>query len=260
MKNNKINNHFNNKKVFYGKKKISISEKKDNITKLFSEVSNDYDKMNDIMSLGTHRLWKNDLVEKIGYNLSKYKTSKILDVAGGTGDISLSILQKYPNNDITVIDLTPKMMEIGKIKASKKGFINNPIWIAADSAKLPVKDLFYDIITCAFGIRNVAEIEKSLNNFYKSLKPGGKVYILEFSPKIVSPLQNFYNFYLNNIIPVLGDKFANNKDAYQYLIESIETFYTPEVFCKKIKKAGFNMVKIKKYLGGVACLYIATKI
>ena len=247
-------------KVFYGRKKISISKKRENISRIFTEISNNYDKMNDIMSLGTHRIWKNDLVNRVSYNLSNKKTSSILDIAGGTGDISLSILKKHPNNNITILDLTPEMIKIGKSKAIEKKFIYNPIWIAGDSAKMPFQDSIYDIITCAFGIRNVAEIQKTLDNSYKVLKPGGKIFILEFSPKILFPFQNFYDLYLKKIIPIMGEKFADNKNAYQYLIESIETFDTPEIFIKKLENANFKIIKIKKYLGGIACLYIATKI
>ena len=131
-------------KVFYGRKKVSVIKKKKNVLKIFTEVSDNYDKMNDIMSLGTHRLWKKDLVDKISYNLSNKKVSKILDIAGGTGDISISILKKYPNNNITILDLTPEMIKVGKSKAIKKGFIYNPIWIAGDSAELPFKNSIYD--------------------------------------------------------------------------------------------------------------------
>tara|TARA_B100000686_G_scaffold101382_1_gene108571 strand:- start:17989 stop:18744 length:756 start_codon:yes stop_codon:yes gene_type:complete len=247
-------------KVFYGRKKVSVNKKRGNIIKIFTEVSYNYDKMNDIMSLGTHRLWKKDLVDKISYNLSNKKVSKILDIAGGTGDISLSILKKYPNNNITILDLTPEMIKVGKSKAIEKNFIYNPIWIAGDSAELPFQNSIYDIITCSFGIRNVAEIEKTLLSSNRVLKPGGKIFILEFSPKIAPPFQNIYEFYLKNIIPLMGKKFANNKNAYQYLAESIETFYTPEKFKKIMENAGFKILKIKKYMGGIACLYIATKI
>ena len=260
MKNNKNSKPIRNNKVYYGKKKVSIDEKRNNISKIFSEVSYNYDKMNDIMSFGTHRLWKKDLVERVSYELTTNKVSKILDIAGGTGDISFSILNKKPNNEITILDLTPDMIEIGKSKASKLGFINNPIWIAADSANLPLRDSFYDIVTCAFGIRNVAEIDKTLRNAYNTLKPGGKIFIMEFSPKILSPFQKPYSYYLNHIIPRLGEKFANNRNAYQYLIESIETFDRPEKFVTKIKKANFKIIKLKKYLGGIAYLYIAAKI
>lgn len=249
----------NDKKVYYGRQKISINEKRKNIENIFSEVSTNYDKMNDIMSLGTHRIWKKDLVSRVSYNFSRSKTYKILDIAGGTGDIALSILKKYPNNEITILDLTPCMIQMGKNKALKEG-VNNIIWVSGDSANLPFKKSYYDIITCAFGIRNVAEIEKSLGNALYTLKPGGKIYILEFSPKIVPSLQKLYEYYLNNIIPALGEKFANNRNAYQYLIESIETFYSPIKFKEIMFQIGFKHVKVKKYMGGVACLYIAAKI
>jgi len=248
------------KNVIYGLKKIPISQKRHKIANLFEEVSNDYDKMNDVMSLGAHRIWKKDLVERIKKEQLLDDTKDILDLAGGTGDIAFKIKKYFRNNNITVMDLTPGMIKIGKSKAEATGYKGSIKWIAGDSAYLPFKDCSFNNITCAFGIRNVAEIEKTIEGCYKVLKPGGKLMILEFSPKVITPFQKFYEYYLKNIIPLLGEKIANNRRAYQYLSESIETFYSPDNFCKLLVSKEFQIVNVKKYANGAACLFIASRI
>jgi demethylmenaquinone methyltransferase/2-methoxy-6-polyprenyl-1,4-benzoquinol methylase len=248
------------KNVIYGLKKIPISQKRHKIANLFEEVSNDYDKMNDIMSLGAHRLWKKDLVEKINKEQFLDDTKDILDLAGGTGDIAFEIKKRFKNNNITIMDLTPSMIKIGKTKALAAGYKNNLKWLAGDSAYLPFRDFSFNNITCAFGIRNVAEIEKTIEGCYKVLKPGGKLMILEFSPEVIIPFQKFYEYYLKNIIPLLGAVIANNRKAYKYLSESIETFYSPNNFCTLLESKGFHKVDIKKYANGAACLFIASRI
>ena len=248
------------KNVIYGLKKIPISQKRINIANLFKEVSNDYDKMNDIMSLGAHRIWKKDLVDIIRKDQLSNDSKDILDLAGGTGDIAFEIKKQFKNNNITVMDLTPSMIKIGKSKASTVAFKGSLQWVAGDSAYLPFRDYSFNNITCAFGIRNVAEIEKTINGCYKVLKPGGKLMILEFSPEVITPFQKFYEYYLKNVIPFLGEKIANNRMAYQYLSESIKTFYSAENFCKLLESKGFHLVNIKKYANGAAYLYIATRI
>ena len=246
--------------VIYGLKKIPISQKRQKISNLFEEVSNDYDKMNDIMSLGSHRIWKKDLVERISKEQFLNDAQNILDLAGGTGDIAFEILKRFKNNNVTVMDLTPGMIKVGKSKSLSTDYKNSIKWIVGDSAYLPFKDFSFNNITCAFGIRNVAEIEKTIEGCYKILRPGGKLMILEFSPEVITPFQKFYEYYLKNVIPFLGEKIANNKKAYKYLSESIETFYTPDNFCKLLECKGFHIVKIKKYANGAACLFIATRI
>ena len=246
--------------VIYGLKKIPISQKRINIANLFKEVSNDYDKMNDIMSLGAHRIWKKDLVERISKEQLLNDSQNILDLAGGTGDIAFEILKRFKNNNVTVMDLTPGMIKIGKLKSLSKSYKNHIKWIAGDSAYLPFKDFSFNNVTCAFGIRNVAEIEKTIEGCYKILRPGGKLMILEFSPEVITPFQKFYEYYLKNIIPFLGEKIANNKEAYKYLSESIETFYSPDNFCKLLENKGFLIVNVKKYANGAACLFTASRI
>ena len=250
----------NEEKVIFGLKKIPISQKRKEISNLFENVSNDYDLMNDLMSLGTHRIWKKDLVDRLEREQILTTKKTILDLAGGTGDVAFALKKRFSQNEITIMDLTLGMMKVGKNKAIKKNIYEGLNWVAGDSAYLPFTQSSFNNITCAFGIRNVAELEKTLNECYKVLKPGGKLMILEFSPEVIIPFQKFYDYYLKNVLPFLGDKIANNKKAYQYLAESIETFYAPNDFCDKLQSAKFKIVKLKKYLSGTACLYIATRI
>ena len=250
----------NEEKVIFGLKKIPISQKRKEISNLFENVSNDYDLMNDLMSLGTHRIWKKDLVDRLEREQILTTKKTILDLAGGTGDVAFALKKRFSQNEITIMDLTLGMMKVGKNKAIKKNIYEGLNWVAGDSAYLPFTQSSFNNITCAFGIRNVAELEKTLDECYKVLKPGGKLMILEFSPEVIIPFQKFYDYYLKNVLPFLGDKIANNKKAYQYLAESIETFYTPNDFCDILQSAKFKIVKLKKYLSGTAYLYIATRI
>ena len=246
--------------VKFGLDKISVDSKRKKILKLFNSISSNYDKMNDIMSLRSHRLWKKDLVERIEFFRFQKNKKFVLDLAGGTGDIAFLIRKRWPNNHITIYDLSLEMLNVGIKKSKKKGFTKNLSWMIGDSAYLPFKESCFDIITCAFGIRNICEIEKTLSESFRILKPGGKLLVLEFSPDVINPFKNIYNFYLKKIIPKMGKEITNNMDAYQYLCDSILTFYKPKVFSKMIEDNGFQKIKIIKYLGGIACLYIAFRI
>ena len=246
--------------VRFGLEKISIDSKRGKISKLFNSISSNYDKMNDIMSLGSHRLWKKDLVERLEFFGSHKRKKTVLDLAGGTGDIAFLIRERWPKNQITVFDLSIDMINIGIEKSIKKDFIDNPNWVIGDAAYLPFKNSTVDIITCAFGIRNISEIEKTLAESFRILKPGGKLLILEFSPEVMSPFKKIYNFYLKNILPNLGKNIAKNEEAYQYLCDSILSFYSPNAFSKMIRNCGFKNIKIIKYMGGIACLYMAFRI
>ena len=158
-------------KVIYGLKKIPINQKRKEISNLFENVSNDYDLMNDLMSLGTHRIWKKDLVDRLEREQILTEKKLILDLAGGTGDVAFALKKRFHQNEITIMDLTLGMMKVGKQKAIKKHIHSGLNWVAGDAAYLPFNQSFFNNITCAFGIRNVAEIEKTLNECYKVLKP-----------------------------------------------------------------------------------------
>lgn len=246
--------------VQFGLKKVSSTSKRKNISKLFDGISSEYDKMNDIMSLGSHRLWKKDLVERLEFFNSQKRKKSVLDLAGGTGDIALLIRKRWPNNKITILDLSKNMVNIGLKKSKAKGYNKNPIWLVGDSAYLPFKNSSFDIVTCAFGIRNIAEVKKTLLECRRILCPGGKILFLEFSPQVIAPFDNIYNFYLKKIIPKIGKKIAKDEKAYKYLCDSIITFYNPELFSKLLEECSFKNIKTIKYLGGIAYLYMAFNI
>jgi len=238
----------------YNNKQIIDHNKKNTIKKLFNDVSKKYDLMNDIMSLGLHRIWKRDLIKKV----KKEKADIILDIAGGTGDISNSLARIFSNSSVYLYDLSFEMISYGR--ATKKTFYKNLSYINGSADQLCFKDNSVDIITIAFGLRNFAKLEKCIKECKRVLKYGKKVFILEFSPSVNESIDPFYEYYSSKIIPIIGKKVAKNKDAYQYLVESIRNFpHNPELE-NIFTKNGFFCYNRKKYLGGIAYLNIFTKI
>lgn len=243
----------------FGFKKVSLEEKKDLVSNLFSNVAEKYDVMNDFMSFGVHRLWKDQFCSMIP-NLK----SKIIDVAAGTGDISFKLrkLGESQNNipDLTVCDINEEMLKICKDRAIDKNILDNFNVVVADAEKLPFEDNSFDYYTIAFGIRNVNSIDNVLKEAYRILKPTGKFLCLEFSKVENQLLENLYNLYSFNIIPKIGEYVANDKEAYQYLVESIKLFPNQEDFKTMIQKAGFMEVAYKNLTFGVASIHYGFKI
>ena len=238
----------------YNNKKIIDYNKKNIIKKLFNDVSKKYDLMNDIMSLGLHRFWKRDLIKEV----KKEKAKIILDLAGGTGDISNSLARIFSNSSIYLYDLSFEMISYGK--ANKKTFYKNLFYINGSADQLSFKDNSLDIITIVFGLRNFSELEKCIKECKRVLKYGKKIFVLEFSPSVNSSIDPFYEYYSSKIIPIIGKKVAKNKDAYQYLVESIRNFPHNAELENIFTKNGFFCYNRKKYLGGIAYLNIFTKI
>ena len=223
------------------------------VNKVFNDVYNKYDLMNDIMSLGTHRLWKKTLVSWI----NPRSNSKVLDVAAGTGDIA-KICSKYTNKkcSITCVEPNQKMLGVGK----KKLFdYNNVKWILSPAEKLPFKDNTFDFYVISFGIRNVSDIDKSLNEAYRVLKNGGRFFCLEFSKVENEILNQLYKNY-SKLIPNIGKYIVGDKMPYNYLIESIEKFYGQDEFSEIISKNKFSKVIYRNLNNGVASIHSGWKI
>ena len=225
----------------FGFEKVSSKEKRTLVDGVFSDVAGKYDLMNDLMSFGVHRLWKEEFC-----NMIPNMDSKILDVAGGTGDISFKLKEKgkAQNKDthIIVSDINQEMLEICQSRAIDRNILNNFDLVVADAEKLPFPDNSFDYYTIAFGIRNMVSIENALAEALRVLKPTGKFLCLEFSKvqnDIVKPLYDFYTF---NVIPKIGNCVAGNQDAYRYLAESISLFPDQEDFKTMIQKTGFTNV------------------
>ncbi|MCX7337844.1 MAG: bifunctional demethylmenaquinone methyltransferase/2-methoxy-6-polyprenyl-1,4-benzoquinol methylase UbiE [Alphaproteobacteria bacterium] len=243
----------NQKFTDFGFSKIPLADKSQKVKDLFADVASDYDLMNDLMSMGTHRLWKKNFISQLPVRSG----DSILDVAGGTGDIAIGLQQRYPhlNLSVCVCDLTHPMLTVGRDRAINNGLLRNLTWCCGDAENLPIPDQSVDLYTIAFGLRNVTNKESALAEAVRVLKPGGQFFCLEFS-HVTAPLPaKLYDWYSFSALPFLGHHIAQNKDAYQYLAESIRTFPDQETLVKMMKAAGFNGVKYENWLNGVVSVH-----
>lgn len=242
----------------FGFEKVSSKQKRTLVDALFSNVADKYDLMNDMMSLGVHRLWKDEFCNMIP-NLD----SKILDVAGGTGDISFRIHENAKRQNrsphIVICDINLDMLKVSQKKAIDKNILDRFDLVVGDAEKLPFPDNSFDYYTIAFGIRNVINIEKVIKEAYRVLKPTGKFLCLEFSRVQNDLLKPLYDFYSFNFIPAIGKYVAKNKDAYRYLAESISLFPDQETFKHMIIKEGFTDVSYKNLSQGIAAIHYGFK-
>lgn len=249
-----------NQDTFFGFSKVPFKEKAHLVGKVFSSVANKYDLMNDVMSVGIHRLWKENFVSLIPV----MPNAKILDVAGGTGDIAIRYHNKMKNagyqSEVTICDINSEMIEAGRDKAIDQNILHGLHHVQGDAEKLPFPDSIFDCYTIAFGIRNVTNIEKALAESYRVLKPGGKFLCLEFSKLESELMQKFYDLYSFNLIPKIGKCITNNEEAYQYLVESIKQFPDQESFANMIKDTGYKGVHYHNLSFGVAAIHMADKI
>jgi len=243
----------------FGFEKVSSKQKRTLVDGVFSDVASKYDLMNDFMSFGVHRLWKDEFCRMIP-NIN----SRILDMAGGTGDISFRLKDRAKKQNkeaqIVISDINHEMLQVCKARAIDRNIINNFDLVVADAEKLPFPDNSFDYYTIAFGIRNVVSIENALAEAYRVLKPTGKFLCLEFSKvknDFIKPLYDFYSF---NMIPKIGGCVACNEDAYRYLAESISLFPEQEDFKTIIQKTGFSNVAYKNLTFGVAAIHYGFKI
>ena len=247
-KTNKNVTHFGSKTVYEDQKATLVKN-------LFYNVSSKYDIMNDLMSVGIHRVWKNAMMDW----LNPVPGQKLLDVAGGTGDIAFRFLKRTKNAHATVLDLTETMLQEG----IKKQLNNKSLkvdWVAGDAMALPFKDNMFDVYTISFGIRNVTKIEKALSEAYRVLKPGGRIMTLEFSQIPIPLIKKAYDLYSFNVIPKLGELVVGDRDSYQYLIESIRNFPKQGHFLKMMEYACFENVKYRNLSLGIAALHSGWKI
>ncbi len=225
------------------------------IKEVFSSVADNYDVMNNLMSFNIHHLWKNELLKEIN-NKNHFS---VLDVAGGTGDITTRILKKHKNTTSFICDNNPQMIEQGIKKTTNNGYTNIN-WICGDAENLPFSSNKFDYYTIAFGIRNVVNINFALDEAYRVLKPGGRFICLEFSHVQSNFLfSKLYKLYSDNIIPLMGKIVANNKEAYEYLVDSIKKFPKQDNFAELITKAGFNGVTFRNLSQGIVAIHSGWK-
>ena len=245
----------NNLKTNFGKRKITAEKKTLLVQKLFSEVSKKYDLMNDIMSFRTHRLWKKRLIEIMNINSS----DKIVDVGSGTSDLAKIIFKENKNVLIYSVDLNMEMLNEGKKKFNDKQK-KNIKFINANAENLPFENNFFDKYVISFCLRNITYIEKALYESFRVLKPGGIFYCLEFSAPTSSVINKIYSKYKNKIVPIIGEKVANNKNAYKYLEESISQFPQQDIFLNEINNAGFKETNYTNIFDGIVSIHRGYKI
>ncbi len=235
----------------FGFRTVPEADKAGMVHGVFSSVASRYDLMNDLVSGGAHRLWKEAMIDW----LTPRPGMRLLDVAGGTGDIAFRFLKRLKGDGhVTVCDLTSAMLDEGARRAEKDG-VANIDWVCGDAMALPFADRSFDACTLAFGIRNVTRIEDALAQAYRVLRPGGRFLCLEFS-QIPNPgLQWLYDRYSFNVIPPIGQAVTGDRDSYQYLVESIRKFPDQEGFVEMIRAAGFGQVKYRNLTLGVAALH-----
>ncbi len=254
-----------NNTASFGFRDVPEAEKEGLVREVFSSVAARYDLMNDVMSVGVHRIWKDAMVEY----LNPQPGWKTVDVAGGTGDIAFRIvemararsLQGRGGDDaaVTVCDINEQMVGEGKRRAETKGE-GAITWTVGDAEALPIPDASVDAYTIAFGIRNVTHIDKALSEARRVLKPGGRFLCLEFSQVDVPGLDTIYDAYSFKLLPKMGAWVAGDAESYRYLAESIRRFPTREKFAGMIRDAGLSQVKVRVLSGGIAAMHSAWKI
>jgi len=246
----------NEKTTHFGFQDVPESEKAGRVRGVFGSVASKYDVMNDAMSLGIHRIWKDAMMDWLAPRAGQ----RLLDVAGGTGDIAYRFLRRAGRGHATVLDLTEPMLIEGRKRAEADQMAASLDWVVGDAMALPFEDSTFDVYTISFGIRNVTRPEAALAEAFRVLRPGGRLMVLEFS-QIPSPLmQKVYDLYSFNIIPRLGQMIANDRDSYQYLVESIRRFPDQERFLQMVRDAGFENVGYRNLSMGIACLHSGWKI
>ncbi len=244
------------KTTHFGYREVAEDQKADLVKGVFSNVASKYDVMNDVMSVGVHRLWKDAMMDWLAPRTGQ----KLLDVAGGTGDIAFRFLQRAPGANAVVLDMTEGMLAEGRKRAEAEKLAGKLDWVVGDAMALPFAENTFDVYTISFGIRNVTRIEEALAEAFRVLKPGGRLMVLEFSQLPNPAMQKAYDLYSFNIIPQMGKLIAQDRDSYQYLVESIRKFPNQDKFATLIRSAGFDNVKFRNLSMGIAALHSGWKI
>jgi demethylmenaquinone methyltransferase/2-methoxy-6-polyprenyl-1,4-benzoquinol methylase len=243
-------------KTHFGFKQVDSDEKAGLVSDVFSSVASKYDVMNDVMSFGVHRLWKKIAMGHTGLK----KGQRALDVAGGTGDLTVYLSKQVGSTgEVVISDINPDMLEQGRKRLIDKGIAGNITFVEANAEDLPFEENYFDCITIAFGLRNVTHKDKALASMFRVLKPGGRLLILEFS-KPVSGLDRIYDFYSFNILPAMGKLIANDADSYRYLAESIRMHPDQDTLKNMMEQAGFERCTFHNMTGGVVALHKGFKL
>jgi demethylmenaquinone methyltransferase/2-methoxy-6-polyprenyl-1,4-benzoquinol methylase len=244
----------------FGFREVGLDEKQGLVDRVFERVAPRYDLMNDLMSGGLHRLWKDALVSRLAPPRKPRRPYQVLDVAGGTGDIAFRIANRSEGAQVTVADINGEMLAVGRDRAAARRLGRAVTFVEANAEDLPFAGGRFDAVTIAFGIRNVPRIDLALAEAHRVLKPGGRFLCLEFSAVDVAGLDRIYDLYSFNVIPRLGGIVAGDADSYRYLVESIRKFPNQARFAAMIERAGFERVAVDNLSGGIAAIHSGWKL
>ncbi|MBF0427813.1 MAG: bifunctional demethylmenaquinone methyltransferase/2-methoxy-6-polyprenyl-1,4-benzoquinol methylase UbiE [Magnetococcales bacterium] len=241
----------------FGFSEIPLTEKVEKVRKVFDSVAKNYDLMNDLMSMGVHRLWKQFAIRRMRIRPG----DRLLDVAGGTGDLArLMHKQLDGRGDIVIYDINAAMLEQGRVRLADEGVVSGIQWVQGNVENLPFPDNSFHAATIGFGIRNVTQIDAALREMVRVLRPGGQFMCLEFSQVALPFLRPIYETYSFKVLPEIGHWVAKDRDAYQYLVESIRRFPNQETFQSMLEEAGLYRVHYHNLTGGVAAVHIGYKV
>jgi demethylmenaquinone methyltransferase/2-methoxy-6-polyprenyl-1,4-benzoquinol methylase len=245
-------NNMTKKTTHFGFKEIPIHEKAGQVAEVFHAVASKYDLMNDLMSFGLHRVWKRFTIAQANPRPGQ----TILDLAGGTGDLTKEFSKKVGKHGVVVLaDINEKMLEQGRERLINEGIVGNVQFVQADAENLPFPSDYFDCITIAFGLRNVTDKNAALRSMYRVLKPGGKLLVLEFSKPTLPLLNTLYDKFSFNVIPKLGKWICNDEESYQYLVESIRMHPDQDSLKNMMTQAEFEDVSYHNLTGGIVALH-----
>ena len=240
----------------FGFETVPEAQKAGKVQNIFNSVASKYDIMNDVMSAGIHRIWKEAMMDW----LAPRPGQKLIDVAGGTGDVSFKFLKRSGSGHATVLDITENMLIEGRKRAETDKILGSLDWVVGDAMSLPFADNSFDVYTISFGIRNVTQPQEALNEAFRVLQPGGRLMVLEFSQIPVPLVQKAYDLYSFKVIPTMGKLIANDRSSYQYLVESIRKFPDQETFLSMLQNAGFKNTGYRNLSLGIAALHSGWRI
>jgi demethylmenaquinone methyltransferase / 2-methoxy-6-polyprenyl-1,4-benzoquinol methylase len=238
----------------FGYKEVAPEEKTRLVNRVFTSVAGKYDLMNDLMSLGIHRLWKRQFVAGCGIRPG----DRLLDLAGGTGDIAR--LARARGAEVTIADINHAMLSVGRSRMDNEGLIRGLNWLQVNAESLPLADRSFDHVTITFGLRNVTYRDRALAEMYRVLKPGGRVHIMEFSKVGLPALARLYDTWSFQVLPRLGQRIAGDAESYQYLAESIRRFPDQETLAGMLRDIGFERVAWQNLSGGICAIHRAARV
>lgn len=246
------NNPDQDSSTHFGYQKVNVEEKAAKVAEVFHSVADQYDVMNDLMSMGIHRLWKRYTLEMSGVRSGQ----KVLDIAGGTGDLAAQFSSLVGHKGRVILsDINASMLNNGRSRLIDKGIVGHVDFVQADAQDLPFPDNSFDCITIAFGLRNVTDKNKALRSMYRALKPGGRLLILEFSKPVVPGLKTIYDLYSFKILPMMGKLVANDESSYRYLAESIRMHPDQTTLKAMMADASFEQCDYHNLTGGIVALH-----